>query len=59
MKGYTSPNIDEEVINMAEDVGLATKIDTASANLSGGQKRMLSVGIALIGGSKVHKAKKT
>ncbi|XP_055882496.1 phospholipid-transporting ATPase ABCA3-like isoform X1 [Biomphalaria glabrata] len=53
LKGYTSPNIDAEVISMAEDVGLATKIDTASANLSGGQKRMLSVGIALIGGSKI------
>ncbi|XP_055881820.1 phospholipid-transporting ATPase ABCA3-like [Biomphalaria glabrata] len=53
LKGYTSSNIDEEVINMAEEVGLATKIDTASANLSGGQKRKLSVGIALIGGSKI------
>ncbi|KAH9488682.1 ATP-binding cassette sub- A member 3 [Bulinus truncatus] len=53
LKGYESPNIEEEVISMAKEVGLETKINTASANLSGGQKRKLSVGIALIGGSKI------
>ncbi|XP_059179614.1 phospholipid-transporting ATPase ABCA3-like [Physella acuta] len=53
LKGYQSPTLEEEVIAMAKEVGLDTKIHTASTNLSGGQKRKLSVGIALIGGSKV------
>ena len=39
---------------MAKEVGLEAKKKTQSGNLSGGQKRKLSVGIALIAGSKVR-----
>ena len=42
-----------EVRETAIEVGLETKIFARSSSLSGGQKRKLSVGIALIGGSKV------
>ena len=35
------------------DVGLTEKENELTKTLSGGQKRKLSVGIALIGGSKV------
>lgn len=38
---------------MAKEVGLETKREAWAGTLSGGQKRKLSVGIALIGGSKV------
>ncbi len=37
---------------MIREVGLTEKAHTPSAALSGGMKRKLSVGIALIGGSK-------
>ena len=37
-----------------KEVGLETKVNARSQGLSGGQKRKLSVGIALIGGSKVR-----
>lgn len=36
-----------------EDVGLVEKRDQATKNLSGGQKRKLSVAVALIGDSKI------
>lgn len=35
------------------DVGLTEKVNERSKTLSGGQKRKLSVGIALIGGSEI------
>ena len=38
---------------MLKDIGLMTKKHALSKTLSGGQKRKLSVGIALIGNSKV------
>ena len=38
---------------MLDSVGLTLKKDALAKTLSGGQKRKLSVGIALIGGSKV------
>ena len=53
LKGASGKNIKTEVIETAKEVGLETKIYARSASLSGGQKRKLSVGIALIGGSKV------
>ena len=43
----------KEVMAIVKEVGLETKINARSQSLSGGQKRKLSVGIALIGGSKV------
>jgi ATP-binding cassette subfamily A (ABC1) protein 3 len=45
--------IDRAVEEMINHVGLTDKRDSMSGLLSGGQKRKLSVGIALIGGSKV------
>ncbi len=38
---------------MIIEVGLREKANVKSSSLSGGQKRKLSLGIALIGGSKV------
>ncbi|EPS74541.1 hypothetical protein M569_00214, partial [Genlisea aurea] len=46
-------NMENCVIQMAEEVGLADKINTAVNALSGGMKRKLSLGIAIIGNSKV------
>ena len=51
----TGAQIEEEVIATAKEVGLRTKIYDLAGKLSGGQKRKLSVGIALIGGSKVNR----
>merc|ERR1711871_1278666 len=45
--------IKDEVQRMIEAVGLTEKKNTASKQLSGGQKRKLSVSIAFIGGSRV------
>lgn len=39
---------------MLEQVGLADKINTVVSSLSGGMKRKLSLGIALVGNSKVR-----
>lgn len=38
---------------MIDDLGLCDKADAASGSLSGGQKRKLCVGMALIGGSRI------
>jgi energy-coupling factor transporter ATP-binding protein EcfA2 len=40
-------------LQLAVEVGLGDKLTSASCTLSGGQKRKLSVAIALIGGSSV------
>ncbi|KAJ8302251.1 hypothetical protein KUTeg_021238 [Tegillarca granosa] len=52
LKGCPKSAIKQEVENMIVTLGLETKRDSFSSTLSGGQKRKLSVGIALIGGSK-------
>jgi len=55
LKGMTNAkNIQEEVDQMIESIGLLDKRHTESRNLSGGMKRKLSVGNALIGDSKVR-----
>ena len=46
-------DVKEEVSRMLISTGLKNKKDALSRTLSGGMKRKLSVGIALIGGSKV------
>lgn len=46
-------DVHHTVENMIAQVGLTEKADSKSAVLSGGQKRKLSVGIALIGDSKL------
>ncbi|XP_076469399.1 phospholipid-transporting ATPase ABCA3-like [Babylonia areolata] len=53
LKGSDSSNVKREVEEMTKEVGLEFKAKTKAGNLSGGQKRKLSVGIALISGSKV------
>lgn len=45
--------MDKEVQDMIEDLNLVDKTDQPSSALSGGMKRKLSVGIALVGGSEV------
>ena len=45
--------IDEEINKILRDFDLLDKQDTKSCNLSGGQKRKLSICIALVGGSSV------
>ena len=53
LKGAGGSKLIDEVRETAIEVGLEAKIFAPSSSLSGGQKRKLSVGIALIGGSKV------
>lgn len=53
LKGCRKQEIPKLVADMAKEVGLETKREAWAGTLSGGQKRKLSVGIALIGGSKV------
>ncbi|CAM9259808.1 unnamed protein product [Ectocarpus sp. 4 AP-2014] len=53
LKGVPHPNLGEAIKKTLLDVGLTEKENEKTKTLSGGQKRKLSVGIALIGGSKV------
>lgn len=53
IKGVVKANLESTVEAMIQEVGLKEKEHDASKILSGGQKRKLSVAIALIGGSKV------
>jgi ATP-binding cassette subfamily A (ABC1) protein 3 len=53
LKGVKSSEVDVEAMKMLGEVGLMEKVNSTSATLSGGQKRKLSLGIALVGGSKV------
>jgi len=53
LKGLAGGQVDAEVCEMLNDLGLNDKRDARVKTLSGGMKRKLSVGIALVGGSKV------
>jgi ABC-type multidrug transport system ATPase subunit len=53
VKGCSEELIASEVDNMIDSVGLKSKRYDVTANLSGGQKRKLSLGIAFIGNSKI------
>eukprot|EP00760_Papus_ankaliazontas_P022183 PhM_4_TR18813/c3_g1_i1/m.35877/K05643/ABCA3; ATP-binding cassette, subfamily A (ABC1), member 3 len=53
IKGYRGFELRQAVENMVEAVELKEKQHAYSSVLSGGQKRKLSVGMALIGGSRV------
>ena len=53
IKGVPVERRNAEIEKALADVGLTEKVDVLSANLSGGQKRKLSVCIALVGGSRV------
>ncbi|CAI2385685.1 unnamed protein product [Moneuplotes crassus] len=52
-KGQKSDEIQEEIDEILKDLNMADKRNVLSKNLSGGYKRKLSLGIALIGGSKI------
>ncbi len=52
-KGVPSNQVDKAVDKMIAEVGLNEKKHARSATLSGGQKRKLSLAIALIGDSKI------
>lgn len=52
-KGVSSKTIKQEVEKMVDAVDLRAKVNDLSKNLSGGQKRRLSVAIAFIGDSKL------
>ena len=54
LKGCPSGRIRGEVDRMIQSVGLADKRHVQTRYLSGGMKRKLSVGIALVGDSKVR-----
>ena len=56
LKGCPSDEINEAVDDMLNSIDLMGKKHDQSKTLSGGMKRKLSVGIALIGGSKVIQA---
>ena len=51
-KGADKSNKKQEINQMLEDIGIADKRKSLSCKLSGGNKRKLSVAIALCGGSK-------
>uniref|UniRef100_A0AC34QV07 ABC transporter domain-containing protein n=1 Tax=Panagrolaimus sp. JU765 TaxID=591449 RepID=A0AC34QV07_9BILA len=53
LKGVSSDDIDSEVENILMDIDLMKKRAALSSDLSGGMKRKLCIGIALIGGSKL------
>lgn len=53
LKGTPSKDIESKVTEMIKVLGMEVKTDYAAGNLSGGQKRKLSVGIAIIGDSKI------
>ncbi|XP_010279593.1 PREDICTED: ABC transporter A family member 1 [Nelumbo nucifera] len=53
LKGGDEGSLDNIVTEMIDEVGLADKVNTVVSSLSGGMKRKLSLGIALIGNSKV------
>jgi ABC-type multidrug transport system ATPase subunit len=45
--------VNDEVEKVMKDIDLTSKANTLAGKLSGGQKRKLSIGIALIGDPKV------
>ncbi|XAR68503.1 Maltose-transporting ATPase [Bertholletia excelsa] len=53
LKGVNDDSLDRVVTEMIDEVGLSDKVNTLVRALSGGMKRKLSLGIALIGNSKV------
>lgn len=53
LKKCPSWRVKEEIDRMIESIGLADKRHTQARALSGGMKRKLSVGIALVADSKV------
>lgn len=53
LKEVKRADVNSAVLEIINSVGLTEKVNTQSKHLSGGQKRKLSVAIALLGDSKV------
>ncbi len=53
IKRIPPADVNKAIDDIIAEVGLTEKVDSYSSTLSGGQKRKLSVAIALIGGSKI------
>jgi ATP-binding cassette subfamily A (ABC1) protein 3 len=53
IKGSECGDVEQEITTMLQQIGLRDKEHAQVRTLSGGMKRKLSLGIALIGGSKV------
>jgi len=53
LKGIDSSSVDAAVTKCLDDVGLAAERDTMSKKLSGGQKRKLSLAMAIIGDPRI------
>ncbi|CAM9716859.1 unnamed protein product, partial [Chrysoparadoxa australica] len=53
VKGVPRSEIENEVKQLTREVGLVEKKHQRASSLSGGQKRKLSIAMALIGGSKI------
>ncbi|ETO31060.1 ATP-binding cassette sub-family A member 3 isoform 2, partial [Reticulomyxa filosa] len=53
LKGVPKEHVPKEAEEILQLVGLEEKTDDFPPNMSGGQRRKLSLGIALIGGSKI------
>uniref|UniRef100_A0A8C0FTL6 P-type phospholipid transporter n=1 Tax=Bubo bubo TaxID=30461 RepID=A0A8C0FTL6_BUBBB len=53
LKGLPEKKVQEEMEQMAMDVGLPHKLKARTSKLSGGMQRKLSVALAFVGGSKV------
>ena len=53
IKGVPSSGVEAEVQRMVKQVGLTEKSNAQVCTLSGGQKRKLSVSMALVGGSRI------
>ncbi|KAF5833388.1 hypothetical protein DUNSADRAFT_10320 [Dunaliella salina] len=49
IKGYRGADVGQVAVEAGEQVGLAAKLDSQAGDLSGGQKRKLSVAIAFLG----------
>lgn len=53
-QGVNANIVEDEVEKTLKDIDLSSKGNTFAGKLSGGQKRKLSIGIALIGDPKVR-----
>jgi ATP-binding cassette subfamily A (ABC1) protein 3 len=52
-KTYDRKDATEEINKILKDIGLEDKRTTRASNLSGGQKRKLSIGLAIVGKSSI------